>query len=345
MKTNERTYVLMSGWARSGAALTGAMINAHSDADFSVDVLKYFNFCYKRYPNLNRDVLVIMIKEMRIRLKTRFGIDLDMDYCLKTIGDNMDHWHIYRVLMSHIVARKSPKKIVGEYEGVVWGKIPCLLDNVKNSKAIIIVRDPRDVLVSFKKNTIAPKNDYLITVFNYLDLMESWVKYEKLYPDRVLGIRFERLKSDPELVARKICNFLDIEFESGMLNNDQWKVLKNNNWEVWENHNTSSFRDNDNLKSNPVGRWRGLIDPVDHFICEWILRDVMAIFNMELEFSKPTDKILEIALERLMSSKLLKEAFLNYTHKRIGSEKYPMDPCNSLNWDKRILNNIDAYKK
>jgi len=36
---NKQTYVLMSGWARSGAALTGAMINAHSDAAFSVDLL------------------------------------------------------------------------------------------------------------------------------------------------------------------------------------------------------------------------------------------------------------------------------------------------------------------
>ncbi len=52
---NKQTYVLMSGWARSGAALTGAMINTHSDASFSVDVLKCFNFCYKRYPKLNQD--------------------------------------------------------------------------------------------------------------------------------------------------------------------------------------------------------------------------------------------------------------------------------------------------
>jgi len=240
-----------------------------------------------------------------------------------------------------VVDHDKNSLILGEAEIVAWRSIPYFLDNIKNSKAIIIVRDPRDVLVSFKKNTIAPKNDYLITVFNYLDLMESWVKYEKLYPDRVLGIRFERLKSDPEMVARKICIFLDIEFEPGMLNNDQWKVLKNNNWEAWENHNTSSFRDNDNLKSNPVGRWKELIDPADHFICEWILRDVMTLFDMELTFSRPSSKILEIAIDRLMSSELLKEAFLNYSHKRKGSEKYPLDPCNPNNWDKKNTDNID----
>jgi hypothetical protein len=341
---NKTTYVLMSGWARSGAALTGAMINAHSNANFSVDILKYFNFCYKRYPDLNKGVLAVMLQEMSIRLKARFGIDLDIDYCIHAVSDNMDHWHIYKVLMNHVVGRNSPKKIVGEYEGVVWGEIPNFLNSVENSKAIIIVRDPRDVLVSFKKNTIAQKNDYLITVFNYLDLMDSWIKYGKLYSDRVLGVRFENLKADPELVAREICNFLDIEFESGMLDNDQWKVLRGNSWETWENHNTSSFRDDGNLKSNPVGRWKELIDPVDHFICEWILRDVMTLFDMGLTFSRPTSKILEIAIDRLMSSELLKEAFLNYSHKRKGSEKYPIDPCNPSNWDKRYIRDVSLLE-
>ena len=270
MINSKTTYVMMSGWARSGAALTGAMINAHSKATLSVDILKYFNFCYKRYPNLDKDTLLVMLKEMHTRLKARFGIDLDIEYCLRTIGNKLNHWFVYKVLLNHVVGHDSSQTIIGEYEGVVWSLIPEFLDNVTGSKAIIIVRDPRDVLVSFKKNTIAKKNDYLITVFNYLDLMNSWFRYEKQYPDRVMCIRFEELKSNPKLTAQNIANFLDIEFEVSMLDSSKWEVLKNNNWEKWENHNSSSFRDNDELKVSPVGRWRDLIDPVDHFICEWI---------------------------------------------------------------------------
>lgn len=340
----KKTYVLMSGWARSGAALTGSMINAHSKTAFSVDIVKYFNFCYKRYPNLSKDTLTVMLTEMNVRLKARFGIDLDVNYCIKSIGDKLDHWHIYKVLMNHVVDFDSSKHIIGEYEGVVWRTIPDFLNNVEDSKAIIIVRDPRDVLVSFKKNTIAPNDDYLITVFNYLDLMDSWIDYVNQYPDRVLGVRFENLKANPRIIAHDICSFLSIEFEEGMLNSEQWKVLNGNQWKDWENHNTSSFRDNDNLKSNPVGRWRKLIDPVDHFICEWILRDVMKEFNIELEFSDPTDEILEMALKRLTSSPLLKKAFLQYTFKRKGTEKYPIDPFNPSNWDKRHIENPSLLK-
>jgi hypothetical protein len=337
---NDKTYVLMSGWARSGAALTSSMINAHTEASFSVDVVKYFNFCYPRYPFLNQESLIIMLQEMQLRLKARFSIDLDFDYCIQVIGKNINHPHVYKVLMDHIVNQNSHGKIIGEYEGVSWGKIPYFLDNIENSKAMIIVRDPRDVLLSFKKNTIAPGNDYLITVFNYLSLMDSWIKYEKKYPNRILGVRFEDLKSNPEEIMQNVTNFLNIDFEVKMLDSKNWKKLRGNKWEDWENHNSSSFRNNNKLKSNPVGRWRGLIDPVDHFICEWVLKDVMTSFNMDLEFANPSKEIFKLAIDRLISSPLLSQAFFDYIYKSQGTEKYPIDPCNPHNWDKRYIDNI-----
>tara|TARA_B100000795_G_scaffold260731_1_gene236873 strand:+ start:136 stop:1146 length:1011 start_codon:yes stop_codon:yes gene_type:complete len=331
----------MSGWARSGNALTAAMLNANSNISFSVDVLKYVNFCFKRYPEVDKSNILIMLNEMQLRLKARFSIDLNVDHCLNLIGDNLSHSHIYKVLTSHVVDHDKNSLILGEAEIVAWRSIPYFLDNIKNSKAIIIVRDPRDVLVSFKKNTIATGNDYLISVFNSLSLMSAWVEYEKKYPERFLGIRFEELKSDPEYTVRKITDFLNIEYESEMLDHRNWKILAKNGWKSWENHDSSSFRDDDKLKKTPVNRWEGLIDPVDHFICELITGEMMELFNMELKFLNPSTTILEKAIERLMSSSLLKESFLKYIYKNQGSEKYPLDPCNPNNWDKKNTDNID----
>jgi hypothetical protein len=338
--TKEKTYVLMSGWARSGAALTSSMLNAHSEVSFSVDVVKYFNFCFKRYPILDNIILETMLKEMQLRLKARFSIDLNLDYCLNKIDKNFSHQNIYMVLMNHIVNFNSNGRVIGEYEGVIWGSIPYFLENIYNSKAIMIVRDPRDVLVSFKKNTIAPGSDYLITIFNYLSLMESWIKYEKKYPSQVYGVRFERLKSNPEGIMHNISDFLNIDFESNMLDSSKWKKLRSNGWEDWENQDSSSFRSDSKLKNNPVGRWKDLIDPVDHFICEWVLKDVMNSFGMELEFSNPSSKLFKAANEKLLSSKLLSEAFFNYIYNKQGTERYPIDPYNPKNWDKRYIDNI-----
>ena len=205
-------YVLMAGWARSGAALSSAIINAHSDVSFSCDILKYINFCYMRHPKIDQNNLSLVINELHQRLITRFSINFDKEYCIKCIGENYDHSHMYTVLMDHIIGRNLNKKIIGEYEGLSWSKIPYFLENINNSRAMIILRDPRDVLVSFKKNTIAPNNDYLISVFNSLSLMEAWIKYENLYPENFFGIRFETLKTNTEEVVRNITDFLDIEF-------------------------------------------------------------------------------------------------------------------------------------
>ena len=126
-----------------------------------------------------------------------------------------------------------------------------------------------------------------------------------------------------------------------MLDHRNWKILAKNGWKSWENHDSSSFRDDDKLKKTPVNRWEGLIDPVDHFICELITGKMMELFNMEPKFLNPSNAIFEKAIERLMSSNLLKESFLKYIYKNQGSEKYPLDPYNPNNWDKKNIDNFD----
>ena len=335
------TYVLMSGWARSGAALSCAIINAHSETAFSVDVVKYLNFCFNRYPILNDHNLEIMIKEMHLRLKSRFSINFDVNKCIKKIGDNREHHNIYVILMDHIIGCDLEKKIIGEYEGVTWGRVPYFLRSIQNSKAMMIVRDPRDVLVSFKKNTIATGDDYLISVFNSLGLMTSWIETKELFSDRFYGIRFEELKKNTEEETNRIADFLEIDFQPSMLDSNNWKIRRGNDWKKWGNHDSSSFSSDLKLKKNPVGRWRELIDPVDHFICELITGNVMKSFGIELEFADPKDELFELAINRLMTSPLLRKSFLDYIYRGKGSERYPLDPCDPNNWDKRHIDNTD----
>jgi len=341
-KTNiNTTYVLMSGWARSGAALSCAIINAHSETAFATDVVKYLNFCLNRYPILDEHNLKVMMEEMHLRLMARYSIDFDLDQCIKRIEGNIEHINIYTILLDHIVGRDLDKQIIGEYEGVSWGKVPYFLNNIDNSKAMMIVRDPRDVLVSFKKNTIAPGNDYLISVFNSLGLMESWIENQALFSDRFYGIRFEELKKNTEEEAHKITEFLGIDFQSKMLDSYNWKIRRGNGWKKWGNHDSSSFYSDSKLKKSPVGRWRELIDPVDHFICELIAGNAMKSFGIELEFEDPKDELFELAINRLMSSPLLRKIFLDYVYHNKGSERYPLDPCDPKKWDKRYIDNPD----
>ena len=190
-----------------------------------------------------------------------FSVELDVDKCLKLIGGSLNHVDIYLTIMNQILNKDSNKnKIIGECEGLIWSKIPFFMEKIPNAKSMIILRDPRDVLVSFKKNTIAPGNDYLVSVFNNLSLMQNWLDYEKKYKERFLGIRFEELKSNTEIAAKRICNFLNLEYEPSI--KPKMDIIKTAGRVEWENKGVSSFANQEKLKNNPVGRWREIIDPV-----------------------------------------------------------------------------------
>lgn len=342
-KQNKTSYVIMACGFRSGAALTSSIINSHSQASFSVDIIKYWNYCFNRYPDLDHKQLLYMLEELKFRLVARFGVELDVDECLELLGGSLDHVDIYSAVMNLILNKGlNENKVIGECEGLVWSKIPFFMKNVPNSKAMMILRDPRDVLVSFKKNTIAPGNDYLVSVFNNLSLMQCWLDYEKDYQERFLGIRFEELKSDTELVAKKISTFLNLDYEPSMLDESKWTKLGKGGWVEWENKGTSSFVNEEKLKNNPVGRWRDIIDPVDHFICEWVAGDLMKRFDIEREFKNFSKDIFDEAIHRMMSSDLLRQCFYNFICYKKGSEKYPINPYNSKNWSKQ--HNLDRVK-
>ena len=98
------------------------------------------------------------------------------------------------------------------------------------------------------------------------------------------------------------------------------------------------------MQFNPVGRWRKLIDPVDHFICEWIAGDLMTELNYDLEFDNYSQDIFEEAVDRIMSDDLIKKCFFNYMCFNKGSESYPIDPYNYKNWSKQHELNFNNYK-
>ena len=90
-------------------------------------------------------------------------------------------------------------------ESISWTKVSVFLNLFPEAKGLLMIRDLRDVVVSFKKKTIAPGYDYLIALFNVIDAMDHCLEYQKSFPDRFCGVRFESLKENPEKEIKKIC--------------------------------------------------------------------------------------------------------------------------------------------
>lgn len=332
INSKNKKYIFLSCSSRSGAALTSSILNAHSKISFSADKIKYFSFVKSRHQKVNKSNLENLLNEFRLRLEIRWNMEFDVDMCKSLIGSNYSHSNLYTAFMSCAYRMDEHSIIIGECENMSWENIPFFLNKICNSKALSIIRDPRDVLYSFKKNTIAKKNDYLINVFNSKGLMQSSIRYKKKYKKSFHIINFENLKRNTKKEVENICGFIGINFERNMLSEKYWMELYGEGWRQWGNEKVSSFYKQEKLHS-PVGRWRGKIDPVDHFIVEWVLKKEMIELGYKAEFKDFNYSLFKEATKKLTSSPLLVEAFSNYLLKNSGSTELPLDRFNPYNWD------------
>ena len=113
--------------------------------------------------------------------------------------------------MKNLFIKDSKKHVWAEKTQLVWREIPEFLKMFPRGKAIIVLRDPRSVLASFKKYTFNPEPAYLGAIFNCYDVMQNSLNYKKKYPSKVLIIKYEELVLNPKKIIKKTLNFLNIK--------------------------------------------------------------------------------------------------------------------------------------
>lgn len=97
-----------------------------------------------------------------------------------------------------------------------WEYIEQAFDHYSDLKIIYLIRDPRDVALSFKTSNVGRYHPYFSArrwgeeQSQALDILDQ-------YPDAIHRIRYEELLQNPESVARGMCEFLSIEYEPKML--------------------------------------------------------------------------------------------------------------------------------
>lgn len=335
---NIKTVFLTCG-VRSGAALLTRMLSVSDEFKASSAVLNFFRFFYNKYNPLNKTKLEKAVNDAYKRLKYRFDIEINKDEIKLFFKKNSSTYkNLYKILCYQIF--KSQKFLyLGDKEGNSWRNIPAFLKMFPNGKVIIIVRDPRDILCSFRKTTISKKNDYLISIFNYIDLVNYYSNFPKKVKKNIILVKFADIKIKPEFVLKKICRFLKISFNRNMLNKNFFRDVKGRNW---NGDNAYSFKGN--LKHKTVNRWKLLISDEDLYLCQFLSEKQMIQMGYKLVRKKFSDKTKINALNKINNSKLLFGIYKNWLNNGDGSPKYPLDPTKPKNWDKKYIKQINKFK-
>jgi hypothetical protein len=154
--------------------------------------------------------------------------------------------------------------------------VPKLLEWFPNARVIHTFRDPRATYVSVRRKeqtqrptgagSLARRLGRLFEFYAITNLVVSWrraialhSRYQVLYPDRYLLVRFEDLVGDPSATAATVCAFLNIPFSETMLE----QAVVNSSYLPRGSVGEAGF------DRNAVDRWRDHLSPLARW---WFVR-------------------------------------------------------------------------
>ena len=172
--------ILITGAFRSGTTLIAHIIKNHPKIEFTYDSVNFMRFSYERYnPISNFDNVKALVNDIEERIADRWDMHFDAKKVIEMLqNQNVTYGLIYDNLMRELLFVNSEAELWGEKTTLVWTKIPAFFEMFPNGRVIHIIRDPRAILLSWKKMTNAPGNDYLDAILNCRDSMALMEEYK-----------------------------------------------------------------------------------------------------------------------------------------------------------------------
>jgi hypothetical protein len=114
-------------------------------------------------------------------------------------------------------ARSRGKTMYGDKTPLYVSFIESIADLLPETRFVHLVRDGRDTVLAYLERDKGPA-DVAEGAFHWrLRVSRGHASGARLGPERYREFHYEDLVDDPEATVRGICAFLDLEFDSGML--------------------------------------------------------------------------------------------------------------------------------
>lgn len=250
------------------------VLNAHPDIYITGEMpflvsIREFGYCGKtRFYNLQK------IEDIRETLrKNDFynsfeNIDYDFnDECQLTVPLHIDDIFFTLVSSRNVVVNGSKTPQFTE-------KLDVLSNLFPNAFFLIVVRDIRDVCLSWRKKW---GKHMLLCASKWAQRMHGGLSFASSHLEsRSLFVKFEDLLLQTDEICRKICRFLGLDFSERMLEHHKYTI---NRIEGKINYGKSIKRDN-------TKKWKNQLDKKYINRIEEIAFDTMNLFGYVPEFAE-----------------------------------------------------------
>jgi hypothetical protein len=321
------SQTLITGCYRSGTEYITQLLGNQPDLTTTMYVTNFMRYYWGEYdPVSDPKNYTDLVFDASQTTRQRWGREIDPHRVLDEVEDlaEVDYASLYDLIMSDLVITEEIDHWAEKIQ-LVWRSIPEFVDNFENGRAILIVRDPRSVLASFKNYTYEPEPAYLGAVFNMLDVFQKAEQYSRtLAEDQFHLMRYEDVIYEPENTLIKAFDFLGLLRDHDLLSQDGWTDTGGDPW------GSNSAFDGDFDPDKAVNRWKNRLDPWEVAICEWVVGETMVDFGYEpAGYAPPAETDIDV----LRDDPELAHYLVKWQEHGTGVESFPSDPTDPDNWE------------
>lgn len=277
---NESGPFFIIGSGRSGTSLLRSVLYRHEDIDIPPETQGRVPNCIKKYIRYSgadwEDLVNIVVGEF-----TSFET-----FELWEIDPEIVRWKLYKAKKTDRTLYKILDTLFREHIAVhkpgatLWGdKSPFNTLRLKwidrafpKAKYIHMIRDGRDVALSYMKSGIITKLDEAAK--RWIHSLEQVEKFSnKKNRDAIYTVYYEQLVKNPDNIIPGVCHFLGVDFQEQMLNREPID-LGDNKLEHMKNVNRPIFTDS-------IFKWKDQLDGVDLEILNKFMKQYLVKYGYE----------------------------------------------------------------
>lgn len=275
--------IFVVGLSRSGSTLLRLMLNAHPEIQL-LGELQFFDVIYplrKRVPDLENPGALREISGL-IEKTSTFRYLQEGNELLEAVVEHMEEGgprtfsRFHRELLLEY-ARRHDASRCGEKSPENLRYLPSLLTCYPRAKIVHIVRDPRDVVTSWRSVPWASP-DVLTSALRWT-LETSFARDGRIRSrtESFFELRYEDLVGTPDRELRRLCEFLGEQYSPAMLNfYDHAPEQVNLDAEPWKARTARA------LDTSRVGRWKATLSMSEVALVQGICGRGMRFFSYEL---------------------------------------------------------------
>ena len=186
---------------------------------------------------------------------------------------------------------KKNIKWIGWMDSWIEEFFPILSKEYKNSKFILIIRDPRASIASsnsgfkkLKKSNYAPLTLSYLRCWRKQVAFSEYFKSKKLLKKRVFVVKYEDLVNNPKMITKKMCNFLKVNYSKNMIDTSKFMGL---------GKNIKKWKPNSNFKSpkkgiykNSLSKWKSFLNNDAKKFIEFIVEPELKYLGYKIKSNK-----------------------------------------------------------